>query len=73
MEIKELSKGHEIFFNSDPINKDAVNYWLETVPKMMNKKTVCNSRERNHTTTMLNYIVDVRTNMLRISDKTNTI
>ncbi len=38
MEIKELSKGHEIFFNSDPNNKDAANYWLETLPKMLNKK-----------------------------------
>ena len=37
LEIKELSKGHEIFFNSDRMNKDAVNYWLETVPKMVNK------------------------------------
>ena len=37
LEIKELSKGHEIFFNSDQTNKDAVNYWLETVPKMINK------------------------------------
>ena len=33
MEIKELSKGHEIFFNSDPINKDAVNYWLKQFQK----------------------------------------
>ena len=30
MEIKELSKGHKIFFNSDPINKHAVNYWLKS-------------------------------------------
>ena len=37
MEIKELSKGHKIFFNSDPINKDAVNYWLVTLPKMLEK------------------------------------
>ena len=40
---------------------------------MMNKKTVCNSREKNHTITMLIYIVDVRTKKFRISDKTNTI
>tara|TARA_B100000963_G_scaffold255850_1_gene224462 strand:- start:2524 stop:3963 length:1440 start_codon:yes stop_codon:yes gene_type:complete len=37
MEIQELSKGHKIFFNSDPINKHVVNYWLKVVPKMMNK------------------------------------
>ena len=36
-ELIELSKGHKIFFDSDPINKDAVNYWLVTVPKMVNK------------------------------------
>ena len=47
MEIKELSKGHEIFFNSDPINKDAVNYWLETVPKMMNKKFLFQEADKN--------------------------
>ena len=33
MEIKELSKGHKIFFNSDPINKNAVNYWLKKFQK----------------------------------------
>ena len=37
MELKELSKGHKIFFNSDPINKHAVDYWLKVVPKMMSK------------------------------------
>ena len=37
MEIKELSKGHKIFFNSDPTNKHAVNYWLNIIPKIMNK------------------------------------
>lgn len=47
MEIKELSKGHEIFFNSDPINKNAVNYWLETVPKMMNKKFLFQDADKN--------------------------
>ena len=36
-EIKELSKGHKIFFDSDPTNKDAVDYWLVKVPKMVNK------------------------------------
>ena len=37
MEIKELSKGHKIFFDSDPTNKHAVNYWLNIIPKMMTK------------------------------------
>tara|TARA_B100000963_G_C22624859_1_gene671808 strand:+ start:1718 stop:3151 length:1434 start_codon:yes stop_codon:yes gene_type:complete len=36
-ELNELSKGHEIFYNSDPRNKEAANYWLNTVPKMVNK------------------------------------
>tara|TARA_Y100000816_G_scaffold34564_1_gene22021 strand:+ start:1812 stop:3254 length:1443 start_codon:yes stop_codon:yes gene_type:complete len=47
LEIKELSKGHEIFFNSDIINKDAVNYWLETVPKMINKNFLFNDNNNN--------------------------
>ena len=37
LEIKELTKGHEIFFNSDQMNKKVANYWLETVPKMVSK------------------------------------
>ena len=37
LEIKELTKVHEIFFNSDQMNKKADNYWLETVPKMVSK------------------------------------
>lgn len=37
-ELEELSLGHQIFFNSDPINKDIVKYWLDTIPKMINKK-----------------------------------
>ena len=36
-ELIELSKGHKIFFDSDPINKNAVNYWLVEIPKMLNK------------------------------------
>ncbi len=36
-EIAELSKGHKIFFDSDPMNRNAVNYWLVTVPKMVDK------------------------------------
>ena len=47
LEIKELYKGHEIFFNSDSINKEFVNYWLEIVPKMMNKKFLFNDNEKN--------------------------
>ncbi len=47
LEIKELSKGHEIFFNSDRINKDAVNYWLETVPKMTNKSFLFSDNNNN--------------------------
>ena len=47
LEIKELHKGHEIFFNSDSMNKDFVNYWLEIVPKMMNKKFSFNNNEKN--------------------------
>ncbi len=46
-EIKELSKGHKIFFDSDPINKNAVNYWLEKVPKKMNKKILFNNTDKN--------------------------
>ncbi|MDC3099861.1 sulfotransferase [Candidatus Pelagibacter sp.] len=47
LEIKELSKGHEIFFNSDRMNKDAVNYWLETVPKMTNKSFLFSDNNNN--------------------------
>ena len=47
MEIKELSKGHKMFFDSDPINKNAVNYWLEKVPKKMNKKIIFNNTDKN--------------------------
>tara|TARA_Y100000816_G_scaffold191174_1_gene139305 strand:+ start:66 stop:1496 length:1431 start_codon:yes stop_codon:yes gene_type:complete len=46
MEIKELTKGHKIFFNSDPINKHAVNYWLKVVPKMMNKKFLFENNDK---------------------------
>ena len=46
MEIKELSKGHEIFFNSDPINKHAVNYWLKIVPKMVNKNLLFENNDK---------------------------
>jgi len=45
-EIKELSKGHKIFFNSDPNNKHAVNYWLKVIPKMMNKKLFFENNNR---------------------------
>ena len=45
--IKELYKGHEIFFNSDSMNKEFVNYWLEIVPKMMNKKFLFNDNEKS--------------------------
>ncbi len=47
LEIKELSKGHKIFFNSDPTNKDAVRYWLEIVPKMVNKNFLFEDNARN--------------------------
>ena len=46
-ELIELSKGHKIFFNSDPINKDAVNYWLVKVPKMVNKNFKFENIEKN--------------------------
>jgi len=46
-EIKELSKGHEIFFNLDRMNKDAVKYWLETVPKMINKNFLFRKNDNN--------------------------
>ena len=46
-EMKELSKGHEIFFNSDRMNKDAVNYWLKTVPKMINKNFLFHDDDNN--------------------------
>ena len=46
MEIKELFEGHKIFFNSDPTNKHAVNYWLKTVPKMMNKNLLFENNEK---------------------------
>ena len=46
-EIIELSKGHKIFFNSDPINKDAVNYWLVTLPKMLEKNFIFENKEKN--------------------------
>ena len=36
-ELIELSKGHKFFFDSDPINKHAVDYWLVKIPKMVNK------------------------------------
>ena len=47
LEIKELSKGHEIFFNSDRMHKDAVNYWLETVPNMVNKNFLFKDNEKD--------------------------
>ena len=46
-EIKELSEGHKIFFNSDPMNKFAVKYWLDTVPAMINKKFSFKDTEQN--------------------------
>ena len=46
-ELIELSKGHKIFFNSDPINKEAVNYWLVTVPKMLEKNFQFENKEKN--------------------------
>ncbi len=48
MEIKELSKGHKIFFNSDPINKHAVNYWLKAVPKMMDKNLLFENKDKEN-------------------------
>ncbi len=48
-ELIELSKGHEIFFNSDPINKDAVNHWLVTVPKMVEKNFQFENHKKNET------------------------
>jgi len=48
-ELIELSKGHKIFFNSDPINKDAVKYWLEKVPKMVNKNFKFENSDKNKT------------------------
>ena len=47
MEVKELFKGHKIFFNSDPINKNAVDYWLEKVPKKINKKFLFKNTDKN--------------------------
>ena len=47
MEIKELSKGHKIFFDSNPINKNAVDYWLEKVPKKMKKKILFYNTNKN--------------------------
>ena len=46
-ELIELSKGHKIFFNSDPINKNAVEYWLEKVPKKINKKFLFKNADKN--------------------------
>ena len=46
-ELIELSKGHKIFFDSDPINKDAVNYWLVEVPKMINKNLQFENSDKN--------------------------
>ena len=46
-ELIELSKGHKIFFNSDPINKNAVEYWLEIVPKMVNKNFQFENSDKN--------------------------
>ena len=46
-EINELSKGHEIFFNSDRMNKEAVIYWLKTVPKMINKNFLFHENDNN--------------------------
>ena len=46
MEIKELFKGHKIFFNSDPTNKHAVNYWLKKVPKMMKKNLLFENNDK---------------------------
>ncbi len=47
LEIKELTKGHEIFFNSDQTNKKAANYWLETVPKMVSKNFLFKYNKNN--------------------------
>ncbi len=47
LEIKELTKGHEIFFNSDQMNKNAADYWLEKVPKMVNKIFLFNYNKKN--------------------------
>ncbi len=47
LEIKELTKGHEIFFNSDQMNKKAANYWLETVPKMVSKNFLFKFNKNN--------------------------
>ncbi len=46
-EISELSKGHKIFFNSDPLNKDAADYWLKTIPKMLNKNILFKNNDKN--------------------------
>ena len=46
MEIKELSKGHKIFFDSDPTNKHAVNYWLNIIPKMMTKNLLFENHKK---------------------------
>ena len=46
MEIKELSKGHKIFFDSDPTNKHAVNYWLNIIPKMMTKNLLFENNKK---------------------------
>ena len=46
MEIKELSKGHKIFFDSDPTNKYAVNYWLNIIPKMMTKNLLFENNKK---------------------------
>ena len=57
MEIKELSKGHKIFFNSEPTNKYAVNYWLKVIPKMMNKKLFFeNSNKKKNRKTLNQYL-----------------
>ena len=46
-ELNELSKGHEIFFNSDPLNQKAVDYWLKTIPKMVNKNFIFENNNEN--------------------------
>ena len=47
MEIKELSRGHKIFFNSNPANKEATKYWLEIVPEMTNKRFIFENTDKN--------------------------
>ena len=46
-ELNELSKGHEIFFNSDPLNQKAVDYWLKTIPKMVSKNFIFEDNNKN--------------------------